>query len=422
MNRSIVILLLSAITILNVSCGQCNRELAKLFPESFEIRVVNDAFIDRPDACVDLEIERLKKTAPQFNPQGFIVLCQSVEIPSQASDLNGDGCADHLIFTDHFNAGESKTYQIRYNPREHIPAHYPKRSQAKLSVKTGGKFRDNLYIGGKFQDTDYLRVPDEHAENSTFIRLEGPAWESDRVGYRFYLDRRNATDIIGKKIPDMVLQNAGQDGFESYHTMADWGMDILKVGSSLGIGSLGIWVDGRVEPVSQTDSVICRIMASGPIYSEVQTHYFGWRIHHDKLELVSSLSIFAGSRLTMHQIQISDAALLCTGLAKKPGIAVFHSADSTDGWSYFATWGKQSLADDSLGLSIFFKNENFAGFPEDEYNHVVLLKPDQRQLTYHFAAAWEKEPDGIHTGTEFHAYLERTIKALNQPLLIIYPG
>ena len=418
MNRSIVMILLSVIMLLLFSCGQCNRETAKLYPESFEIRVINQASIDRPDEIIDLEIDRIKKIAPQFNPGGFTVLRQSVEIPSQADDLNRDGLADHLFFADHFNAKESKTYQIRYNPKENIPGHYSKRTQAKLSVKTGGKFRDNLYIGGKFQDVTSLRVPDEHAENSNYIRYEGPGWESDRVAYRFYLDRRNATDIFGKKNTHMILQDVGQDGLESYHSMTDWGMDILKVGSSLGIGSIGIWVDGRAKPVSITDSVACRIVASGPVYSQIQTHYFGWRVNHDKLEMVSNLSITAGSRLTLQQIQISDPVLLCTGIVKHPGIPVTHCTDSTGEWACMATWGKQSLADDSLGLAVFFRNENFIGFEEDQNNHVVVLKPDLRRLTYYFAAAWEQEFEGIRTEAEFIAYLHETILRLNQPLLV----
>ena len=33
----------------------------------------------------------------------------------------------------------------------------------------------------------------------------------------------------------MVLQDVGQDGYDSYHEMADWGMDVLKVGDAAGV-------------------------------------------------------------------------------------------------------------------------------------------------------------------------------------------
>ena len=93
-----------------------------------------------------------------------------------------------------------------------------------------------------------LRVPPEHTDHSWFIRYEGPGWESDLVGYRFYLDWRNATDIFGKKDHRYgACKDVGQDGFDSYHEPADWGMDVLKVGESLGIGALGL-LAGRQSP------------------------------------------------------------------------------------------------------------------------------------------------------------------------------
>ncbi len=60
-----------------------------------------------------------------------------------------------------------------------------------------------------------LRVPPEHKDHSWFIRYEGPEWESDKVGYRFYLDQRNVIDVFGIFTSDVVLHNAGLDGFDS---------------------------------------------------------------------------------------------------------------------------------------------------------------------------------------------------------------
>lgn len=107
-------------------------------------------------------------------------------------------------------------------------------------------------------------MPDEHTDHSYYIRYEGPGWESDKVGYRYYLDWRKAIDVFGKKTGDMVLQQVGQDGFDSYHELQDWGMDVLKVGNSLGVGSLGLFYEGKAIRVDKTDSVIVRIAENGP--------------------------------------------------------------------------------------------------------------------------------------------------------------
>ena len=102
----------------------------------------------------------------------------------------------------------------------------------------------------------------------------------------------------------MVLQGVGQDGFDSYHEMSDWGMDVLKVGESLGIGSIGMWHDNKVHRVSQTDSVTCEIVLNGAVESLIRTKYFGWKVGDGNFNLNSELSIFAGSRMTKHHLQI----------------------------------------------------------------------------------------------------------------------
>ncbi len=38
----------------------------------------------------------------------------------------------------------------------------------------------------------------------------------------------------------MVLDEVGTDTAKNYHALADWGMDVLKVGKSLGAGAMGV--------------------------------------------------------------------------------------------------------------------------------------------------------------------------------------
>ena len=136
--------------------------------------------------------------------------------------------------------------------------------------------------------------PPEHTDHSFYIRYEGPGWESEKVGYRFYLDWRNATDIFGKTTHDLALHKVGLDGFDSYHEMADWGMDILKVGESLGIGSLGCWSKGKAIRMAQTSNVSCSIPVNGPILSMVRTNYSEWATPYAKTDVISEISIAAG--------------------------------------------------------------------------------------------------------------------------------
>jgi len=265
-------------------------------------------------------------------------------------------------------------------------------------------------------------MPPNHVDHDTYYRYEGPGWESDQVAYRFYLDPRNCIDIFGKKVSDMVLSNVGLDGTEAYLQMADWGGDIFKVSTSLGIGSIAAFYNGAVQKVSETDSVLVRILADGPVQAEIQTNYHGWQIGGKKYDLQSNLSICGGSRLTRQKLQVTGGLEpLATGLVKHDGCNYFEGSPNADSkWNYIALWGKQSLAGDNLGTALFFKSANLIEITEDELNHLVILNPQDGNLKYYFAAAWEGEPGGIKTQTEFVNYLDQTVQELNGPIKVIY--
>lgn len=406
----------SAVLFMALMLLACNRS-KNVFMESFRMVVTNPLAIDRHDAVVRLCIKSILKKHPDFNVNAFAVFSNGDEIPSQAVDPNQDGTADEIITVLDLSGDESRTLEVRYAKSGEIQLQYPKRTQAELSHKVGGRFVDRQYEGGSFQNVDFLRVPPEHTDHSWFIRYEGPGWESDKVGYRFYLDWRNAVDIYGKKVTGMVLQDVGQDGFESYHEMSDWGMDILKVGESLGLGSLGMWDSEQAVRVAETDSILCAIVENGPVYSQIRTRYFGWKVGFPSYDLISDLSIVAGSRMTKHEVQISGpASNLCTGIVKHDSAEVLKVTGNS--WEAFATWGKQSLADDDLGMAVLYRSADLDKITEDAHSHVIVLRPEDGTLTYRFLAAWEKEPQGITSKEAFVRYLEETIQRLESPVVI----
>ena len=199
--------------------------------------------------------------------------------------------------------------------------------------------------------------------------------------------------------------------------MLDWGMDIFKVGESLGIGSIGMWYDNNVYTVSKTDSVICIISTNGPIRSDVYTKYFGWQIGKEKYNLFSNLSISAGSRLTKVDLDLTGGeATFCTGLAKHDNCEFIKSNENSSGWDYIVLYGKQSLAGDNLGIAIFYKNSDLVKNTDDKDSYVVVLKPTNGKLQYYFAAAWEEEPNGIKNKDQFQKYLNKTVEDLDNPV------
>jgi hypothetical protein len=356
------------------------------------------------------------------------LLCNNEKLAWQKIDKNGDGLIERLLIQCNLEPGEVKKIYVRLTNEE--ASNFPKKTQAELSIKEGGEWKkvvkengkeQYVYEGGIFKNVQNLRVPDKHTDHSFYIRYEGPGWESDKVAYRFYLDWRNGIDLFGKKTPEMVLQNVGQDGFESYHAESDWGMDILKVGNSLGIGTFGFWDGKKALRVATTDSIFCQIVMNGNLKSEIKTHYFGWKDSGHAVNLTSDLSIRAGSRLTKVHLTLSDSlANMCTGLVKLEGGELINYNSNEKGWSYLATYGKQSLNNDNLGMVIFYRENDLIQLTSDSESHVVVLKPEDKQVFYYLGAVWEKDTDGIKTKEAFVDFLNKTILLLDNPVAVSY--
>lgn len=336
-------------------------------------------------------------------------------LPFQLIDDNADGTPETILIATDLKSKESKEITINFAD-ENLNQTFKKRTQAEISHKTGGTWEDRKYVGGTFENVNSLKVPQEHTDHSYFIRYEGPGWESDKVGYRFYLDWRNAVDIFGKKTEDMVLQDVGQDNFDSYHEPADWGMDILKVGNSLGLGAIGFWSENKATRIEKTSGLQCDILQNGVLQSKIRTVYSDWEINEHTTTLTSELTIQAGSRLTRQDVFLSNnLPNICTGIVKHEGTEFLSKTPvNEDSWGYIATYGKQSLAEDNLGMVVFVRGNQFVAFQEDEYSHIVVLNPENgQQVSYYFGAAWEQETDGIKDLEAFKTYLDNTLELLN---------
>jgi hypothetical protein len=355
-----------------------------------------------------------------FDANNFVVLDGENEIPSQLS-ITEEGAK--IIFVCDLDAGQTKSIEIKYGSGVE-KKNYNSRVFAGLAKKKGDVYYDGKFRGAEFEFVDKYKVPAIHKDHDALFKCEGPTWESDKVGYRFYLDWRNATDIFGKKTSDMVLRETGQHDTvatdDSYHHMQEWGMDIFKVGNTLGIGSIAMMDKGKVTMVAKTDSNFFEMISNGPVQASFKTTYNGWEVGKNKYDLESYISINAGSRLTEQKLVVNNnAENLATGLAKYEGTN-FIEKNVPGEWSYIALYGAQTLVDenDELGIALIYNNKNLIEITEDEINHVAVLKPVDNKVTYYYCAAWEQEPGGIKNESEFVSYLDKELQKLNNPVKV----
>jgi len=339
-------------------------------------------------------------------------------IPSQLLISNEKNEVGYVL-----NLNPSETKQISIKSDKEKPE-FKSRTYAELAMKPGDVYIDGRFRGDKFVNVTKIKMPAIHTDHDALFKYEGPGWESEKVGYRFYLDWRNANDIFGKKVDQLLLANIGVHDTvakdDSYHEMQSWGMDIFKVGNSLGIGSIGMWYDNKVYMVSITDSIYCEITENGPILSSVKTNYFGWLVGEGKYNLTSTLSIAAGSRLTKCQLVISGKPdNIVTGLAKYEGTDFIRNNGNGE-WAYISLYGNQTLVGpkDKLGIAVFYQRNAFLELTEDDLSYVVKLRPVNGRIEYYFCAAWDQEPNGIKDRNEFIQYLDDTLVQLNNPPVV----
>lgn len=389
---------------------------------SFQIKIENNSSFARTDEFIELPITDIKTKHPDFNENNFAVYDGTNEITYQ---LISNEDKKYVLFVCNLEANETKSFDVKYDSGN-MKREYKSRVFAGLAPKKGNVYYDGRFRGEKFEFVDQYKVPAIHKDHDALFKCEGPVWESDKVGYRFYLDWRNATDIFGKKTSELVLKEVGQHDTvasdDSYHHMQEWGMDVFKVGSTLGIGSISMMNEGKVNMVAKTDSNFYELLSNGPVQAEFKTTYNGWEVGKNKYDLESYISINAGSRFTKQELLINNGSEnLATGLAKYKGTN-FIEKKNPGGWSYIALYGAQTLVDekDKLGIALFYNEKDLIEQTEDEINYVVILKPEEGKVTYYYCAAWEQEPNGITNENDFINYLDNELQKLNNPVKVEY--
>jgi rhamnogalacturonyl hydrolase YesR len=251
-------------------------------------------------------------------------------------------------------------------------------------------------------------MPPHASDHNEYLRYEGPGIESDHVGYRVYLDWRNGFDVFGKKTAELVLPGVGLDGYDSYHQMADWGADVLKVGESLGMGGFGWWNGEKAVLVSDVRERSATIRSDGPIHASFDLRYAGWNTGAATTDLVATLSMQAGSPLVDVALATSTPLdNLAAGVVAHPGTEVLvGDLDVTgEAWSYLATFGRQTLFDDALGMVVLFRRMDLVEQTRDGASHVLVLRPRGREVSYAFGALWSGRPGGVQTREQLEAFL-----------------
>jgi hypothetical protein len=254
-------------------------------------------------------------------------------------------------------------------------------------------------------------VPDTHEIHDGMFPYEGMGWENGFVGYRMYFDERGVIDIFGKQTPDPTLANIGLLG--SYHELADWGMDVLKVGTSLGLGGIGVMRNDEPQQFGPYSAMRAEIIETGGDRGVFELSVDGVTYNDASYDIDARFSIENDSPVTSVELTGSPGLPLATGVVMHEGAELIQSANSpSDEWSYVGTYGaQQSENKDGLGMAVFYKTSEGAYGGLANGTHYVAFSGSS--ATYKFVAAWEKDATGVKSAAAFRDMLEGVRAELN---------
>ncbi len=337
-------------------------------------------------------------------------------IPAQFDDMDGDGTWDEVALELDFGPGASLDLSYKVVGEDELPS---------FEQKTGIHFGYSPNKDGNFTPvSENVRPKDHVAQSKPYIyQYEGPGWESELIAYRIYFDSRNGKDIFGKTEPGVFLEKVGLG--ENYHELQEWGMDVLKVGNSLGSGSLAMLKNDSIYRLTGADEARFRIVTQGPVRSIIELTYDNWKVEDASYDLIETISIWAGKRHFQ-----SDVTLTGNGQdTLVTGIVNLHDLESklaeTQGAQVMYTYGIQSENKDLLGMGLIIPNDNFIAFdkaPEEGEGvvdtYTAYLKPANGKYRFAFYTGWELENEIFKTEDGYLDGLKAETTFLNNPITI----
>ena len=375
------------------------------------IRLINMDNVEKTGAIVYLDKNDIGLTQGNLR-----ITSNNHEIPAQQIDTDGDGDWDQVLLLSDFEPKEVKPLEIAADKVDNQISAEPY-TNISFSVKAQDRF-----AGSKITKIVRKRGATQRISDP-FFQLEGPGIENDKVAFRTFFDPRNGKDIYGKTTDQMILDRAGIGS--SWHQLSDWGMDILRVGQSLGAGGLGVIEDGKLYRLGDADEITYQELYSGALESSHRLEFKGWDAGSRKIDGSERLTLTKGKYYYRNDIGLSD-----TTLTLAVGIPSFKSDSVTfrkhnDLFSSISTYENQADGTDSkLGLAVLFSSDQYVDHGSTDTTgtvsdtHYVALK-GQHETRIYFFACWELSDVYFSKRSNFEEYLQKEADKLSNAIQII---
>ncbi|MBN1926069.1 MAG: DUF4861 family protein [Prolixibacteraceae bacterium] len=312
---------------------------------------------------------------------------------AQLDDIDLDGKWDELFVQLDFKANKGVSLQIDFDLADE--------DDVLFKALTNVRFADA-------NDPDLVFTKKERLKSNTteiiqtVFQFEGPGWENDLVGFRNYFDARNGIDIFGKTVSEMILDQCGLKDGSTYHERQPWGMDILKVGNSLGAGALALEYEDSLYRVGPGCKGVYTLVKEGPLRSIIDFDFEGIQIDNFLLNLKHRVSIEAGKPFYKSQVWIDGThpVKLVTGIVNLHSDSVY--SVSSEDYSFFYTYDNQAYEGEKLGMAVIALVNNLSvdAAPEEgdgiTQTFYTSFDCNSQPVEFYFMAGWE-EQDAVYS-------------------------
>jgi hypothetical protein len=395
------------------------------------IVLTNNSNLELTDKSISISRKLLPVKDGVYNYP--VLIYKNDTIPSQLNDLDGDGKWDELFLVANFSAKEKKNTQLVWV-----------KEAPKFTIRTSVRFGKREAVNEPVQPATEETIN----ANQVYKKLgfqkyqtDGPSWENDKVGFRHYLDGRNAKDVFGKKIPAITPENVGINSAgaveDNYHVMYDWGRDIFPVGSSVGLGGYALLVGNEInrlgilgnDTLNNIERTTFKIVSEGPENSVLSYDYHNWNASGNKYQVKETTSIWPGMYGYKNTVSINGLKgneMLLIALSninnQKPLNVVeagsFICLIQHDNLGYNREW--------IMGTAIIVPKKGYNGYTEapktgqltDSYLAKLTVE-NNKPISYYAIAAWELSADKNFKDSDyFNKYVINLAKQLSTEIIV----
>lgn len=251
-------------------------------------------------------------------------------------------------------------------------------------------------------------------------RYDDVLWENDRTAHRIYGRALEAyeppsgsgIDAWGKKVRWPFMERQLHTGAQ--HDDHGEGVDFYNVGTSRGVGGLGVWFDNKLWTSRNYRAV--RILQNGPETASFEVDYAPWPVDVGRtVSETRRFSLSTGTNFTRILSTITsdhpDPLTIGIGLCKRPnnfGQSAFFQDRQIGA---FSAWGATDPDHGNMGIAVLVDPAMISDVVADADNYLVLLnvRPGQ-QFGYSIGAAWDRGLD-FHSRADWEAYVRAEANA-----------